>query len=399
MNKKTFMLLKFLVSVVLLNMGSGCMNSEVNNAKEPSVYERIVIKNETANKGVFDPSVEYNKDGSKGWLVYSGLEQEPEEINYHYPKYIHTHLAKSIDGGKNWIFIKRINESKEGVISSPLFKKILDLESDILKGTWHHEVPTLVHDPDDPGGEWKLFWHKYFSIDRHFIPGPDPITQQRHRILTHSWIMYKRASSPEGLATAEEIKLFATGTAQTKAKYNFDDYTGFKGITVYSEPGSLYKDGVLYVTLSWFSAGKRDQHRLILLASADHGKTWDYAGVVIDDDDARSLGRYVRFTGSALAEEDGRMFLLICPIKKRIGYDGAYIFEFEDITKGKLKRNNKGKLIVYKHLKQDTQKRLNGGQSEYDKHNTYGGIIMSQADILSAPKVGQIYSTKEKIIP
>jgi len=392
-------LLKYLILFVLLGVGSACDGSGVGKVNRPSVYERIVIKNETANKGVFDPAVEYNQDGSQGWLIYSGLEQEPEEINDHYPKYVHTHLARSTDHGKTWTFVKRINESQEDTIHSPLFKKILGLKSDTIKGTWYHEVPTLVHDPDDPGAEWKLFWHKYFSIDKHSLPGPDPIVQQRHRILTHSWIMYKSASSPEELSSAEEIKLFATGSAQTKAKYNFDDYTGLKGITVYSEPGSIYKDGVLYLTLSWFQAGEGEEHKLLLLSSADHGETWGYRGVVINDDDARRLGGCIRFTGSALVEADGRVFLLICPIKKRIGYDGVYIFEFEDIAEGRLKRNSKGELIIHKYVKQGMANKLNGGQSDYDAHNTYGGIIMSQADISSSPKIGQIYSTKEKIIP
>ena len=33
-------------------------------------YERITIVGENANKGIYDPSVEYNQDGSIGWLVY-----------------------------------------------------------------------------------------------------------------------------------------------------------------------------------------------------------------------------------------------------------------------------------------------------------------------------------------
>jgi len=75
-------------------------------------YEKINIIGETSNKGVFDPSVEYNEDGSVGYLMYSGLEQPAEDILNPFPKYIHTHLAKSADSGQTWTFEKIITESE-----------------------------------------------------------------------------------------------------------------------------------------------------------------------------------------------------------------------------------------------------------------------------------------------
>jgi len=106
--------------------------------------------------------MEYNLDGSVGYLICSGLEQPQESISSPHVKYIHTHLAKTTDHGKTWKFIKRVTESTPDTVESPFFAKAHKLGSSAIQGMWHHEVPTLVYDPDDPGREWKVFWHKYF---------------------------------------------------------------------------------------------------------------------------------------------------------------------------------------------------------------------------------------------
>lgn len=352
-------------------------------------YKRINIIGEISNKGVFDPTVEYNSNGSVGYLVYSGLEQPQENINSFHIKYIHTHLAKSTDNGKTWRFVKRITESIPGSVKSPLFAKIHKFNDDSIEGMWHNEVPTLVYVPEDKGKEWKLFWHKYFSADM-------PVGKKRPRIFSHSWIMYKEAASPEKLDIAPEIKLFSTNTAVTAARYNFQEFTGGQSnISTYTEPGSLYWNKKLYVALSYFTKGGKSAHKLILVSSSDH-KTWDYIGIVLDKRDA--FGDYINFWGAALAEEDGRIFLLISPIHKRKGYQGTMVFEFEDIDKGKLQRDKNGRIVITKYIKRGLPGKLNSGQSDYHKHNTYGGIIMPQADLDSFPKIGQIFSTKQKIV-
>ena len=108
-------------------------------------YEEMLIIGETAKNGIFDPSLEYNKTGTTGWMAYSAIEE---------PGLVHTHIAKSVDNGKTWTKITEVNTAYAGTIESPGHKSI--------KGIWRHEVPTLVNDHDDPEKPWKLFWHKYF---------------------------------------------------------------------------------------------------------------------------------------------------------------------------------------------------------------------------------------------
>ncbi len=81
-------------------------------------YERITIVGETANKGVYDPAIEYNQDGSVGWLVYSALESPNDSRKLlPIPKTIATHLAKSTDNGKTWKFVSELNPSTEATVT------------------------------------------------------------------------------------------------------------------------------------------------------------------------------------------------------------------------------------------------------------------------------------------
>ncbi|MFB0563300.1 MAG: hypothetical protein ACETWM_19030 [Candidatus Lokiarchaeia archaeon] len=345
-------------------------------------YERINIVGETAKKGVYDLSIEYDEDGT-GWLAYTALDW----INT--KRYLHTHLAKTTVHGKTWTYVKRVNVCKEGSVTLRNGREV--------RGIWRPEVPTLVHDPDDPGKEWKLFWHKYFA--------KFPCNKPEHRMPGYGWIAYRYASDPAG-PWSKEIALFG-GIAPFppfKVEINLNKFSpDLKNVLTYTEPGSLVKDGVLYLSLQAIeNGGQKSSHfKTILLSSYDHGKTWKYAGTLTDYKDAAHLSA-VTLTASSLAQEKGRAFLLISPTKKMgSNRQGTYIFEFEDISKAKLKRDKNGKLIVHKYLKPSIEVGKAGsdaGESDYDEHNTYGGIIMCQAAPEFAPIFGRIFNTKEGIV-
>ena len=95
------------------------------------------------------------------------------------------------------------------------------------------------------------------------------------------------------------------------------------------------------------------------------------------------------------SEENGRVFLFAAPYSTSTKHNGTFIFEFDDITKARLKRDLQGKLILHKHLERTTP---NGGQSSYDEQNTYGGIMMPQTNTTAYPEVFQIFNTKENIV-
>jgi len=347
-------------------------------------YAKVNIIGETAKMGGFDSAIEYDKGGAVGWLVYTAIE---------FPN-MSTHLAKTTDHGRTWQYVTTINSSIPG-------KMVIDGKT--VQGLWRNEVPTIVHDPDDPGGQWKLFSHKYFIK----APYRD---YRRGKPIRFMYIAYKYAPTPEKLASAEEIVLFGAGPSPVgpkKARYNLNNFhPDLSKSGMYTEPGSLYKDGVLYLSLAAVGKDRKD-NRTFLLASYDHGKTWKYLGTLTDYKDATAVGCTI-LTASSLVQEKGRTFLLIAPVfkegKKGV-HRGTYIFEFEDISRAKLKRDGRGRLVVHKYLRPSI-KSQNAGESDYDEHNTAGGIVMPQLDS-SVLKRGvdprnvesfKIFSTKEKIV-
>lgn len=340
-----------------------------------SPYEKINIINGTVNNGKGDPSIEYSPDGT-GWLTYTSVDVKNSVLI--------THLAKSTDKGKTWKFVKIINHPLPDMV-------------DGIKGNWVHETTSIVYDPDDAGKEWKIFWFRYFRAK-------GSIAKNKEHTWLNSLIAYKYASNPEG-RWSEEIPVFGMGNFRNKGVDLSSLHPDLKDLVFYYELGSLYKDGTLYLSLEGSAAptgkGEWNKKKIILLASNDHGKTWKYVGTLTDYNDAKNSG-YLTFTASSLVEEKGRIFLLVSPSGKLSNlrdpeghHDGINIFEFEDITKAKLKRDNKGKLILIKHIDDNLEK---GGQGDYDEQNTYGGIVIPQQDLKYFPEVFQLFSTKEKIV-
>lgn len=336
-------------------------------------YEKINIIGESASSGVFDPSLEYNEDGTIGWMTYSPVEKWPKDVS--------TGIAKTTDNGKTWEKVIEVNTGEDGAI----------LDNDMtIEGTWRNEVSTLIHDPTDPSPNkrWKLYWHKYFTKEPY---GED------NRMVQYGWIAYKYAPDPSG-PWSEEIALFGSGNFPLPpytAMNNLNSlHSDLNKVIAYTEPGSLYKDGIIYLVLQSFELKKNKLFSKVLsISSIDHGKTWGYNGILLNDEDAGGFG-YLRFAAPSLAEENGRVFLLVSPITKD-DYYGTSIFEFDDISKGKLKRDRSGKLMLHKYLPPAII--ANAGESDYDKYNTCGGIIMPQANPKDYPKIMNIYSTNQRI--
>lgn len=71
----------------------------------------------------------------------------------------------------------------------------------------------------------------------------------------------------------------------------------------------------------------------------------------------------------------------------------TYIFKFENLPNGGLKREN-GKLKIYNHIKSDKNEGANAGESDYDEQNTNGGILFPQIILSDVPEVFQIFKTE-----
>ncbi len=323
----------------------------------PANAQIAVIGDSPAN-GIFDPSVEYAPGNGEGWLAYSavfgggggGVPWGP---------IVETHLARTTDGGASWTFETVVNASFAGQV---------DVQGEgLVDGYWNYETPSIVYDPGDTGAEWKIFTHRIFRR-----------TTGTHETLPpYSWISMKTAPHPSGPWSAE-IGLFESSVLP------FAPWNAFPTVNVsaldpalssyilYSEPGAFAKDGTLYVSLAAITNAPA---AIVVIASDDHGATWRYVGTALDPSDATSLG-YVRFDGSALAEDDGRVFLMVTPETASVIHDGTLVFEFADLTTASLVRSSGTPVI---HLNIPAQPGLpvdrRGGQADYHEGNTAGGLL------------------------
>lgn len=339
-----------------------------------------MIAGETNVNGIYDPSVEYDSAGVVGWLAYSYVYGPlvPWGPN------VETHLARSLDHGATWTFEQVVNASL------PVTLTLLDGTS--VDGVWNYEVATLVHDPDDPGREWKLFAHRIFRKAENNFEG-------EQNLPAYSWIVFRWAADPAG-AWSSEVPLMSSGPLPP-APYDLTQVAindldpSLAGLLVYSEPGGFYRDGVLYLSLTGLVLTGPD--RIVLLASDDHGQTWRYVGTPLSNADAASIG-YLKFDGSSIVEDAGRVFLLASPQSQTVVHDGTLVFEFTSLGTGELFRDGTGAPSVRKHVppQPDFLSERGAGQSDYHAGNWSGGLLMPQLNLPDFPEFFQIFATGER---
>jgi hypothetical protein len=349
-------------------------------AAQPS-YPELTVSGEVLTNGIFDPSVEYDGAGTTGWLAYSSVYGNVTPWGPH----VETHLARSDDRGASWSFVQVVNASTAGTLIRP--------GRENLDGVWNAEVASLVHDPDDPGHEWKVFAHRIFRKSEDGFTG-------EQNVPSHSWIALRSAPDPAGPWTAERA-LLSSGPLPP-APYNTVEVAinaldpSLADLLVYSEPGAFYRDGVLYLSLTGLTLDGAD--RIVLLASDDHGDSWRFVSSPLSNADAPPLG-WESFDGSAIAAEEGRVFLLVTPGVPSLLHDGTLVLEFEDLAAGRLVREG-GVPVVRKHvpLQHAFASERGAGQSDYHERNTAGGLLMPQINLPDFPRFFQIFETGERLV-
>jgi len=334
-------------------------------------YARVKIKGTPAKNGMFDVSVEYGPDGT-GWLAYSQVQ---------IPKFINTHIAKSTDHGATWRHVTQVGESRESVLTR---------NGKRIHGVWRDETACLLYDPtDQPKRRWKLFTNHYFTA-KPFKP--------KDRQMSHGTIDIKYSANPAGpwsppecvVGHGDDCKISMRKADRSLSK-----------IRTNTEPGAVVSDGLIYLSLDAATTdsglGDWKNYRVILLSSADHAKTWDYVGTLLDHNDAKHYG-YLVFTGTSLTKVNGELYLLATPSgstkKKNRGHDGTMVFKFADISKGKLVTNRQGHPKIMMRLLPSVG---SGGLADYDEQNTEGGVIFSQTRIWWFPQVFRIFQTGKGI--
>ena len=159
------------------------------------------------------------------------------------------------------------------------------------------------------------------------------------------------------------------------------------------------KDGTLYLSLTVLTPTGPD--RIVLFASKDHAATWRFVKTPVNRKDAQGLG-YAVLDGSSLAAEGSKVFLLASPGARSDGHDGTVALEFESLATGRLKRKPDGMMLVAAYFAPQPSLlsghgQSDAGQSDYDEHNTEGGLLMPQINVRAYPEVFQIYQTGRRI--
>ena len=341
---------------------------------------RVSVVGDAPANGIFDPSVEFAPGSADGWLAYSAVFGGLDPFGPH----VETHLARSLDAGVSWTFERVINTS---------FSDTLDLSGSsggTLPGVWNYEVSSLVHDGSDPDASrrWKLFAHRVFRKTE------DNFTEEQNQP-AYSWIVFRTAPHPTG-PWSPEIALFSSGPLPPPPYDSVQVavsalHPSLGSLLVYSEPGTLVSGGVLYVSLTGLTAAGPD--RIVLLSSADHGASWQYAGTPLTNTDAALLG-YESFDGSALVEHGGRSFLLVTPNNPGLEHDGTMVIPFESLAAGDVEREA-GVPRVEKHLPAipgfPTERR--GGQADFDPGAAGVGIFQPALHVEHLPELFRFYST------
>ena len=378
-----------MVLLTLASCGNGVLRTDVEEdgqggapgtgggGSPPAIaYDPLRVEGEDEGANFGDPSLEYSVDGRTGWLAYTDVEGDAFPIG----PYHHINIAMSDDAGDSWTLIGRVLNSVEGTITTP--------NGDVIKGVWAYEVPSLVHVPDDTQAPWKLFAHRYFRTEG-------------ERRAEFGWITITTAQSPMGPWTEAEPFL---GTALTPfapfaTRLNAADLDpALADLVALSEPGSLYHEGVLYLSLTGLLPDGPEQ--IFLLASEDFGETWRFVSTLLTKADGGSIGA-ARFDASSLVEVGGRVFLMASPERDGLIHDGTSIFEFEDIALGALRRTGIAPIeLAHIPVQTDPTRGDNrgGGQSDYDEHNTKGGVLFHQVDADNRPgPIIQVFNTRRTL--
>lgn len=345
-------------------------------------------------RGVFDPSVTEDPETGRLWMSYSSF-----DVSSHSRSGVGLRIAYS-DDGENWRDAGVVQRFAE-VVAGP-FQATEAGESEVeeaSRGTWQNETSTLVHDRHAPREQrWKLFWHQTLWVND--VP--------RHA--SYSWIALKMADSPENLAHAPPIKLFTGYMARSAGESSaapavapipgppaiqLDKRDPQLGACMFGQPAAISAPDGLYLALDCAWLGTRPQLHTVLLRCAHPNCTitdaasWTVVGRLTEPRDGPQLEEHYKgFGGTALAEKNGRYYLIATPIASEDDrYDGCNVYRFDDLAKGKLERQRRGKLVIAQTVR-GIQGTHHGACAAHARLK--GGILLSQVVSTAAPRIMQI---------
>lgn len=310
-------------------------------------------------KGYGDPSLEYDATTDTLWMSYSWLnilisDPGPPVV---FDLGVRTHLAKSIDGGQSFQFVRAINTPE------------MEPHPDTGVMGWSiHEVSTLVKQAD---GIWQLLWFKYFNPF-----GTVADVDERQEFLY--W--RSTASSPELLGDNSEVWAKTLTTSDSwGAPIDLNTIPELADCASLTEPALFNQNNESYLINSCLvvdANGRRtDLERLVLLKQETNG--YSFVSNIMDAQDANNLAVDAIQQADISVARDGSIIMLVTGIV--LGADpshqGCIVYEFENFTTGQLKRDANGAAIARTIITADGNG-LGPGLCSYDAASDSGVMLV-----------------------
>jgi hypothetical protein len=261
--------------------------------------------------------------------------------------------------------------------------------SPLLAGAWRYETPSIVYDPGDPGREWKIYAYKYFWAN-------DLRIAKRYGV-----IVVRHTSDPVGNKWSAEEWQFSAAPDYPPPPYQAIVETHLNALspalgsyTSYARPSVISANGYLLMTLSAFGPQAAPE-AIVLLGSADHGRSWVYMGTPLAAGDAPKVGAYTRLSGATLLMQGGRIYLAAVLGDDETANLGTFIFDFADVSAGKLARDEEGAPRLVRHIPlQSVSPTATGGGFAAYLDGCVHGVVTSEL----SGRTGkfQIFKTFEK---
>lgn len=354
------------------------------NTAKPKEIAEVKPRNFPAyDEGLFDPSMASN--GQEIALSYTTLTSHQGEME----RSTAIRLMSAASPCKNWQVVNETASSGRGLIQEAGFIPTQDEMigpdgvTPLGKGTWRIETSSIVHDPGDKAAPWKLYAYKYIWLDK------DAGLSRSEIARLYGFIVYKHATALTGPWSPEEWLFSASPDAppqpyssMVQTRLNTLD-PSLKDVYFYSRPSVAYADGVLFMTLSAFIRSRPTVDRVILLASLDHGKTWNYMGTPLRHDDVVKMDNHTSLGGGGLFKQGKKLYFWAVAGNEKLTAQGTLVMEFANIGKGLLKTGDKGLPLVHKEIKLHSPApgKVGGGYAAYSE--ACKGIITSEFSALT----------------
>ena len=403
--------------LVMASCGSG------NSAPPPVANnpEKITFSG-MGSLGIFDPSVTKDPATGRLWMSYSSVDPTSYDT-YNIPTItywgVEVRLAYSDDNGVTWQDSGSVVAASSEAIVGPLTAG--HPGGDVpagSEGVWQSETSSLVYDPGAPAGEeWKLIWFQYLHADG------------RSLFVDYQWIALKMAATPQGLAAATPIKLFAgvglqpantnTGSpvfapigGAPMIQLNTDLSQSVGGadlaelnLCIFAEPGLHATASAVYLSVNCADASTIPvtgvvsryvvHFRCLSPCNMTSAADWEYVGRLLNEADAQNATGDDHFSAPSIVENGGNTFLIVTPVDTTAvdRYNGCKVYQLVDIDSNQLVRSG-GNLVEMANV--------DPANSDVDSHfgacdgfsGMDGGILLSQTGTVGSADTFQIFKTQ-----